>query len=77
MAKKGKKFKRSDRSRPYLNILDFMVQEKTFLAIIIVGIITAGIFTGNKTAAMWLTVFSCRLCHNCKCNAVFNPWGLL
>lgn len=54
---KGKKFKRSDRSRPYLNILDFMVQEKAFLAIIIVGIITAGIFTGNKTAAMWLGFF--------------------
>ena len=54
---KGKKFKRSDRSRPYLNILDFMVQEKAFLAIVIVGIIMAGIFTGNQTAAMWLGFF--------------------
>lgn len=51
------KFKRSDRSRPYLNILDFMVQEKTFLAIVIVGIILAGIFTGNTQAAMWLGFF--------------------
>lgn len=51
------KFKRSDRSRPYLNILDFMVQEKTFLAIVIVGIILAGIFTGNAKAAMWIGFF--------------------
>ena len=51
------KFKRSDRSRPYLNILDFMVQEKTFLAIIIAGIILAGIFTNNIQAAMWIGFF--------------------
>ena len=51
------KFKRSDRSRPYLNILDFMVQEKTFLAIIIGGIILAGIFTNNTQAAMWIGFF--------------------
>ncbi|HSI68704.1 MAG TPA: hypothetical protein VK941_00610, partial [Gillisia sp.] len=51
------KFKRSDRSRPYLNILDFMVQEKTFLGIVIVGIIMAGIFTGNTQAAMWIGFF--------------------
>ncbi len=51
------KFKRSDRSRPYLNILDFMVQEKTFLAIIIAGIILAGIFTNNTQAAMWIGFF--------------------
>jgi len=50
----AKKFTRSDRSRPYLNILEFMVQEKTFLTIIIGGIILAGIFTGNTRAAMWL-----------------------
>ncbi len=50
----AKKFTRSDRSRPYLNILEFMVQEKTFLTIIIGGIILAGIFTGNTKAAMWL-----------------------
>ncbi|WP_029331666.1 hypothetical protein [Gillisia marina] len=51
------KFKRSDRSRPYLNILDFMIQEKAFLALIIIGIILAGIFTGNGQAAMWLGFF--------------------
>ncbi len=51
------KFKRSDRSRPYLNILDFMVQEKTFLAIVIIGLVLAGIFTGNTRAAMWLGFF--------------------
>lgn len=52
-----KKFKRSDRSRPYLNILDFMIQEKTFLVLIIVGIVLAGIFTGNSEVAMWLGFF--------------------
>ena len=51
------KYKRSDRSRPYLNILDFMVQEKTFLAIVIIGLVLAGIFTGNTQAAMWLGFF--------------------
>jgi hypothetical protein len=50
----AKKFKRSDRSRPYLNVLEFMVQEKTFLTIIIGGIILAGILSGNTRAAMWL-----------------------
>lgn len=53
----AKKFRRINRDRPYLNILDFLVQEKTFLAIIIVGIIMAGIFTGNTRAAMWLGFF--------------------
>ena len=48
------KFKRSDRSRPYLNILDFMVQEKTFLAIVLIGIVLAAVFTGNSQVAMWL-----------------------
>lgn len=51
------KYKRSDRSRPYLNILNFMVQEKTFLAIVITGLILAGIFTGNSQAAMWIGFF--------------------
>lgn len=51
------KYNRSDRSRPYLNVLDFMVQEKTFLAIVIVGLVLAGIFTGNTRAAMWLGFF--------------------
>jgi hypothetical protein len=53
----AKKFTRSDRSRPYLNILDFMIQEKTFLALVIIGIILAGIFSGNTQAGMWLGFF--------------------
>ncbi len=51
---KGSKFQRSDRSRPYLNVLDFLVQEKTFLSLVIVGIIVAGISTGYGRAAMWV-----------------------
>lgn len=54
---KANKFKRSDRSRPYLNILDVLVQEKTFLAIVIVGIILAGIASGYGRAGMWLGFF--------------------
>ncbi|MDT0644715.1 hypothetical protein RM553_17880 [Zunongwangia sp. F363] len=53
----AKKFRRTNRDRPYLNILDFIVEEKTFLAIVIGGIILAGIFTGNTRAAMWLGFF--------------------
>ena len=60
MAKKNKpvkvKFKRTRRDRPYLNLLDFMVQEKTFLAIIIVGLALAGLMIGT-TAGMWLGFF--------------------
>ncbi len=60
MAKKNKpvkvKFKRTRRDRPYLNLLDFMVQEKTFLAIIIIGLALAGLFVGT-TAGMWLGFF--------------------
>ncbi len=54
---KGKKFRRSDRSRPYLNILDFLVQERTFLAIVIVSIVLAGIASGYPRAGMWLGFF--------------------
>ena len=54
---KGKKFKREDRSKPYLNILDVLVKEKTFLAIVIIGIILAGIATGYGRAGMWLGFF--------------------
>ncbi|AVR43966.1 hypothetical protein C7S20_01070 [Christiangramia fulva] len=53
----AKKFRRLDRDRPYLNLLDFLVQEKTFLAIVIVGIILAGILTGYSRGAMWLGFF--------------------
>src|SRR6056297_3422685 len=55
MAKK--KFTRVKRDRPYLNILDFMVQEKTFLAIVIVGLVLAGILAGHGQAGMWLGFF--------------------
>lgn len=51
------KFKRTKRDRPYLNILDFMVKERTFLAIVIIGLVLAGIFTGQGQAGMWLGFF--------------------
>lgn len=52
------KFKRKNRfDRPYLNILDFMVKEKTFLAIIIAGFILAGILAGQGNWGMWLGFF--------------------
>ncbi|MCL6220627.1 hypothetical protein [Zunongwangia pacifica] len=53
----AKKFKRINRDRPYLNILDFLVKERTFLAIIMVGLIVAGISTGYGRAAMWVGFF--------------------
>lgn len=53
----AKKFERINRDRPYLNILDFLVQEKTFLAIVIIGIVLAGIMTGYGQGAMWLGFF--------------------
>ncbi|GHA40084.1 hypothetical protein GCM10007103_21910 [Salinimicrobium marinum] len=54
---KTKKFKRTKRNRPYLNVLDFMVQEKTFLAIVIIGLVLAGVLTGYGQAGMWLGFF--------------------
>ncbi|MGM0934008.1 MAG: hypothetical protein ACQEWD_11240 [Bacteroidota bacterium] len=54
---KAKKFKREDRSKPYLNILDVLVKERTFLAIVIIGIIMAGIASGYAQAGMWLGFF--------------------
>ncbi|MGM0636240.1 MAG: hypothetical protein ACQESK_09255 [Bacteroidota bacterium] len=53
----AKKFKRYDRSKPYLNILDFLAEEKTFLAIVLVSLILAGAVTFNANAAMWLGFF--------------------
>ena len=50
-------FRRLKRDRPYLNILDFMVKERTFLAIIIVGLTLAGVLTGYGNAGMWLGFF--------------------
>ncbi len=49
-----KKFKRIDRNRPYLNVLDFLLQEKTFLAIVLTGFVLAAILVGYGQAAMWL-----------------------
>lgn len=51
------KFKRTRRDRPYLNLLDFMVKEKTFLAIVVIGLVLAGILTGQGQAGMWLGFF--------------------
>lgn len=51
------KFKRTKRNRPYLNVLDFMVKEKTFLAIVLVGLALAGFLTGQGQAGMWLGFF--------------------
>ncbi|MAM20202.1 MAG: hypothetical protein ABGW91_14290 [Christiangramia sp.] len=53
----AKKFRRINRDRPYLNLLDVLVKEKTFLSIVIVGIILAGIMTGYPRGAMWLGFF--------------------
>ena len=51
------KFKRIKRNRPYLNVLDFMVQEKTFLAIVLVGLGLAAALSGYGQAGMWLGFF--------------------
>lgn len=48
------KFKLPNWNRPYLNILDFMVRERYFLVIIVIGIILAQLATGYGRAAMWL-----------------------
>ncbi len=53
----AKKFKRYDRSRPYLNILDFLTEEKNFLAIVVVGIILAATSTSSANLAMWIGFF--------------------
>lgn len=48
------KFRRIKRNRPYLNVLDFMVKEKTFLAIVLVGLGLAATLSGFGQAGMWL-----------------------
>lgn len=48
------KWKRTDRNRVYLNVLDSLVAEKWFIAIIVVGVILAQVLTGYGQAAMWL-----------------------
>ena len=51
------KFRRIKRNRPYLNVLDFMVKEKTFLAIVLVGLGLAALLSGHGQAGMWLGFF--------------------
>lgn len=53
----AKKFTRHDREKPYLNVLDFLAEEKTFLAIVLFGLILAAAVTFNANAAMWLGFF--------------------
>lgn len=48
------KWKRTERDRPYLNVLEYLVKERVFLAIIIVGVILAQVLVGYGQAAMWL-----------------------
>ena len=55
--KKPVKFERFDRSRPYLNVLDYLAEEKTFLSIVLGGLILAAAVTFNANAAMWLGFF--------------------
>lgn len=51
------KLKRPNRERPYLNVLDFLVQERTFLFIVVAGVIVSGIMVGYGRAAMWVGFF--------------------
>lgn len=55
--KKPAKLKRPSRDRPYLNVLDFMVQERAFLVIVLVGLLVSGIMVGYGRAAMWVGFF--------------------
>ncbi len=49
-----KTLKRDDRNSPYLNILDFFAKERTFLIIVLAGLLLAEIMVGFGQAAMWL-----------------------
>lgn len=51
------KLKRPNRTRPYLNVLDFLVQERTFLIIVLVGLILSAVMVGYGQAAMWVGFF--------------------
>jgi hypothetical protein len=48
------KWKRTERDRPYLNVLDYLVKEWVFITIIVVGVILAQVLVGYGQAAMWL-----------------------
>ncbi len=49
-----KRLNRVKRNRPYLNVLDFLTQEKTFLAIILTGFLLSAILVQYGQMAMWL-----------------------
>lgn len=51
------KFKRHDRDRPYLNLIDFFSEEKTFLIIVVVGLILAATATTSANLGMWIGFF--------------------
>ena len=52
------KWKRTDRNRPYLNVLDYLLEEKWFIVLILGGVALAYAFTSYGVAAgkaaMWL-----------------------
>lgn len=48
------KLKRINRRRPYLNVLDFLVEERSFLLMMLVGLALAQILVNYGQAAMWL-----------------------
>ena len=49
-----KNFNRLNRKKPYLNIVEALLEEKAFLIVILVGVLLAQILTGYGQAAMWL-----------------------
>jgi hypothetical protein len=49
-----KRLNRVERDKPYLNVLDFLIQEKTFLAIILTGFLLSAILVQYGQIAMWL-----------------------
>ncbi|MBZ9626706.1 hypothetical protein LB450_01195 [Psychroflexus sp. CAK1W] len=53
----AEKFNRNDRDRPYLNILSFVSEEKTFLIIVVVGLILAATATTSANLGMWIGFF--------------------
>ena len=53
----AQKFKRNDRDRPYLNLIDFFSEEKTFLIIVVTGLLLAASATTNANFAMWIGFF--------------------
>jgi hypothetical protein len=46
-----------NRNRPYLNVLDYLVQEKVFLLIVILGIILSIVSVNFGQSAMWVGFF--------------------